>query len=126
VSYALVGGVDSADFLVNCDSAQSFYDGPAGCSERRAAKLPEGVEFKLNPSLITQAARISYQLPRPGRVTVKAYDILGREKAVILDEPMNAGSGNVIWTPPGLMPGVYFVRADFLGRSFAEKVMIVR
>jgi hypothetical protein len=125
VAYAMVGGADTAEFLVNCDSAQSFYDRRTGFFARPAPRPLDGIEFGLTPSLIAQSTRMSYQLPRPGRVTVKAYDILGREKATILDEPMNAGSGTVTWVPQSLTRGVYFVRADILGSSIAEKVMIV-
>ena len=127
VAYAIVGGSDENNFLVNCDSAQSWYDRNVGIAEPPAFGPPRSTfRVAVAPNPFTRAARISYSLPRPGRLTIKAYDVSGREQAVLIDQPMTAGSGTLNWVPNEIAKGVYFIHADIGDQTIVQKVMIVR
>jgi photosystem II stability/assembly factor-like uncharacterized protein len=60
-----------------------------------------------NPSTI-----ISYQLPIAGNVTLKVYDLLGREVATLVNEEKPAGSYNAQFTINNvpLSSGIYFYK----------------
>jgi len=65
-----------------------------------------------NPSTI-----ISYQLPKSGLVTLKIYDVLGREVSTLVNEQKTAGTYKVEFNGIQLSSGVYFYRlttADFM------------
>jgi V8-like Glu-specific endopeptidase len=53
---------------------------------------------------------ISYQLPVKSYLTLKVYDILGREVTTLVNEVKPAGSYSVQWTAHGMPSGVYFCR----------------
>ena len=58
-----------------------------------------------NPSTV-----ISYRLPVTGHVTLKIYDILGREVATLVNEQKSAGKYSVQWNGSQLASGVYISR----------------
>ena len=71
------------------------------------------VDFKLYqnyPNPFNPSTVISYQLPVSGEVTLKVYDVLGREVASLIDEYRNRGSYDVNFNAAGLTSGVYFYR----------------
>ncbi|MBK7498513.1 MAG: T9SS type A sorting domain-containing protein [Ignavibacteriales bacterium] len=70
-------------------------------------KLEQNYPNPFNPSTI-----ISYQLPKAGNVTLKVFDVLGREVATLVDEFRTAGSYEVEFNPASSIKnpasGIYF------------------
>jgi hypothetical protein len=58
-----------------------------------------------NPSTI-----INYQLPEAARVTLKVYDMLGREVATLVDGMKETGNYSVTFDGSSLSSGIYFTR----------------
>lgn len=90
--------------------------------------------FKLNqnfPNPFNPTTRISFSLPMFAKVTVKVYDIMGREVRELVNENMNAGSFMIDFNGSDLASGVYFIRltADGIkGMRFADtkKMLLVK
>jgi hypothetical protein len=57
---------------------------------------------------------------------LKVYDMLGRELALLVNEPKEAGYHSVIWNAGNLPSGVYFYRLETNGKSFVQKMALVR
>jgi hypothetical protein len=53
---------------------------------------------------------MSYQLSANSFVTLKVFDILGREVATLVNEVQRPGIYRVKWDASGLPSGVYFCR----------------
>lgn len=51
---------------------------------------------------------IEYQVPVAGHVSVRVYDLLGRERAVLADTKLSAGRYRTTWNAAGVASGVYF------------------
>ena len=126
VAYAVVGGSDVNSFLVNCDSAQSWYDGHVGIVTPPPDAGYLASRFSVSPNPLTGAACIRYAMPTAGRLSIKVYDINGREVASLIDGPVAAGAGTLTWTPRNIANGLYFVRAQVLDQKLVQKVMVVR
>ncbi len=74
-----------------------------------------GFAFSLSvsPNPTRSAARIGFELPRPGRVRVDVFDIAGRRVALLVEGEQTAGHHEVTWTGEALnggraMAGIYF------------------
>jgi hypothetical protein len=73
--------------------------------------------FQNYPNPFNPSTTISYQLPRDNPVTLKVYDLLGREIAVLVDEQKEAGHHSVEFDGRHLPSGAYIYRiqaGDFI------------
>jgi len=66
------------------------------------------------PNPFNPTTTINYQLPKPGLVTLKIYDILGREVATLENEQKDQGRYSVNFDASRLASGVYIyqIRVD--------------
>ena len=72
-------------------------------------ELPNQVVLHQNyPNPFNPSTLIRYQLPVSSVVSLKVFDMLGREVAVLVDGKVNAGSHEVTFNADGLSSGVYF------------------
>jgi uncharacterized lipoprotein YddW (UPF0748 family) len=96
-----------------------------------AVEREDGVpkEYALSqnyPNPFNPTTTIQFSLPKEGRVSVKVYDVLGREEATLMDEEMPPGSYRVTWNAANAASGVYFYR--IVAGSFAatKRMVLVR
>ena len=82
-------------------------------------RLDQNYPNPFNPTTV-----VRYQLPVAGEVKLVAYDLLGREVAVLVDEKKAPGSFEVKFDAAGLPSGVYFYRMT-AGSSVLTRKMIV-
>jgi len=78
------------------------------------------------PNPFNPATTISYSLPKAGNVTLKVYDILGREVAVLVDENKSAGNYHAIWNASGVTSGIYFYRITSGTFTETKKLMLMK
>jgi hypothetical protein len=74
-----------------------------------------------NPTTI-----ISYQMPVSGHVTLKVYDVLGREVITLVNDQKPAGSYILDWNASNLPTSVYFYRLSTGCFIATRKLMIVK
>lgn len=82
-------------------------------------------EFSLSqnyPNPFNPSTVISYQLPASSQVTLRVYDMLGREIATLVNDRENAGSHSAKFDGSRLASGVYFYRL-VAGNYVATKKM---
>jgi photosystem II stability/assembly factor-like uncharacterized protein len=82
-------------------------------------KLYQNYPNPFNPSTV-----IGYQLPVGGDVTLKVFDLLGREVATLVDENKPAGSYEINFESSSLSSGIYFYRLK-AGNKIQSKKMIL-
>jgi carboxyl-terminal processing protease len=82
--------------------------------------LSQNYPNPFNPSTV-----ISYQLPVYSHVTLKVFDLLGREVATLVNEEKRAGSYEVTFNGKNLSSGVYFYRLQ-AGEFVQTKKLILQ
>ena len=83
--------------------------------------------FKLSqnyPNPFNPTTTIQYEIPNSGMVTLKVYDILGREVSTLVSQYENSGSYNVNFNAINLASGVYFYRLQ-AGNFIQTKKMVL-
>ncbi|MEM7786097.1 MAG: binary toxin-like calcium binding domain-containing protein [Bacteroidota bacterium] len=71
-------------------------------------------------------ATILYRLGEPGPVRLAVYDLLGREVAVLVDEPKAAGDHEATLDAAGFASGVYVYRLTAGDRAETRRLTVVR
>jgi N-acetylneuraminic acid mutarotase len=89
--------------------------------------LPKQYSLSQNyPNPFNPVTKISYELPKSGLVTLKIYDVLGKEVVTLVNEVKNAGSYSVDFNGASLSSGVYFYRLESNGFVSIKKMMLIK
>jgi hypothetical protein len=67
-----------------------------------------------------------YQVPKSGIISLKLYDITGKEVKMLLDQMQNPGTYKYDFNASGMPSGVYFYKLDGSGFSQTRKMVLVK
>ena len=86
---------------------------------------PELASLSQNyPNPFSSFTSISYTIPRTERVTLKVYDLLGRERLTVTEGLYSAGRHEVTFGARDLASGLYFYRIQ-AGNFTRTKTLII-
>jgi hypothetical protein len=90
--------------------------------------VPEEMDLDQNhPNPFNGETRIRYRITGGARdVTLRVFDVLGREVGVLVSEPKSPGVHTAVWNAGALASGVYIVRLDGGGKSMTRKAVLIR
>ena len=89
--------------------------------------LPERCSLSQNyPDPFNPSTSIRFWLPRGMAVTLRVYDILGREVTTLVDEVMAPGSYTIGWGTRDETSGVYFYRIVAGNYKETRKMLLIR
>jgi len=92
-----------------------------------AAELPKSFSLEQNyPNPFNPSTRIQFSVAEPRVVSLKNYDIFGRQVAEHLNSKMNPGTYAVEWNAGSLSSGVYFARLNAGSFSMTRKLMLIK
>ena len=78
------------------------------------------------PNPFNPVTQISYALPEAGYITLKVYDVLGREAALLVDEFKEAGYYEATWDATNIPSGVYFYKLTVSSFTSVKKMILMR
>ncbi len=97
----------------------------SGATYVEKEEIPEDYFLSQNyPNPFNPTTKINYSIKESGHVTLKVYDILGREVAVLVNENKPAGSYTVEFNAANLPSGVYIYKLT-AGKFTAVKKLIL-
>jgi hypothetical protein len=97
--------------------------------EQESSDEPIPINFSLSqnyPNPFNPSTVISYQLPVTRNVTLKVYDILGNEVAILVNEEKPAGNHKIEFNAGLLSSGVYFYQMKAGSFSQTRKMVLIR
>jgi len=123
-----VTGISDSSFSYTLDSA-SVYHIVLQTSTITSVSSPGVVpaDFVLSqnyPNPFNPATVIAYQVPADGQVTLKVYDVLGREIRTLVNHFQHIGQYSVTFDASGLASGVYMCSLTS-GSHFAARRMVL-
>jgi hypothetical protein len=128
------------DFIVNHGPYAdiSIYNNAPGCIDQTEVEadcfdaVPDNrsqkTEVSVYPNPGSGTIQFSVLSPHYSRVTIKIYDIHGREVATVLDSDLAPGNLIISWETGSLAPGVYFHRTSTIDnrQSTMGKIIVVK
>ncbi|MGD1043947.1 MAG: C45 family autoproteolytic acyltransferase/hydrolase [Bacteroidota bacterium] len=91
------------------------------------SSLPESIMLEQNyPNPFNPATTISFNLPTRFFVSLKVFDLLGRNVATIFSEELSAGAYSRQWSAVALPSGVYFYRLQAGNFVETKKLILLR
>lgn len=89
--------------------------------------LPGQIHLGQNyPNPFNPSTTIEYQLPAQLHVTLKVYDVLGREVTTLVNAIEEPGFKSVRWDARGVASGVYFYRLEAGSFVQSRKLMLMK
>ncbi len=85
--------------------------------------------FKLGnayPNPFNPSTMIPYRMAASGHASIRVFDMLGRQVAVLVDEVIPMGEHTVQFDASRLSSGVYIVRFETAGNQFTRKVTLLK
>ncbi|MDE3057712.1 MAG: T9SS type A sorting domain-containing protein [Bacteroidota bacterium] len=128
-------GVDTAYALVNTNDPYSSQAtvtliGKAGVT---AVQLPSGSQAPVSYSLaqnypnpFNPTTQIRFEIPISGFVTLKVFDVLGREVATLVNEQQSPGTHEVSFDAGNFSSGIYFYTIRVGEYSAVRKMLLLK
>jgi mannan endo-1,4-beta-mannosidase len=125
-----VSDISDSSFSYSLDSASVYHivlqtsvitgvSAPAG--------LPAGFALCQNyPNPFNPATVISYEVPADGQVTLKVYDLLGREVGTLVNRFQRTGRYSVTFDASRLASGVYVCGLASGGHTAARRMLLMK
>ncbi len=95
--------------------------------EHTIDNIPEEFSLEQNyPNPFNPTTTIEYSIPQPGVVTIKIYDILGREVTTLVNEEKQKGNHVVKFNTGNLSSGIYFYRIQTDSFTQTKKMILLK
>ncbi len=109
------GGLDFVDGLIT------------GVSNSNTSILPEVFALQQNfPNPFNPSTRIAFSIPQQSLVTLKVYDVLGKEVATLVNEMKTPGNYEVDFNASQLASGAYFYRIQAGSYNAIKRMMLIK
>ncbi|MFO7446270.1 MAG: alpha-amylase family glycosyl hydrolase [Ignavibacteriaceae bacterium] len=98
-----------------------------GIGEGIATKIPESFELSQNyPNPFNPVTNFEFRIADFGLVTLKIYDILGKEVTTLMNEEKPAGLYNIKFDASDLSSGVYFYKLRSGDNVLVKKMILLK
>ncbi|RMF54335.1 MAG: T9SS C-terminal target domain-containing protein [Calditrichaeota bacterium] len=99
VAFGIVMGDGLADLQANADTMEAVYNGVlVGIEQEKIQTLPKQFSLRQNyPNPFNPVTNVEFGLPHGEWVTLKVYDLLGREVKTLVNRRLSAGYHTVQW-----------------------------
>jgi hypothetical protein len=101
------------------------FDASVGVDDQNG--IPTVYDLSQNyPNPFNPSTKIKFSLPESGMVSLKIYDILGREVATLINEELPASYQTVDFNASNLSTGIYFYRINVNNYTSVKKMILIK
>jgi len=108
---------------------QIDYDGSFEYSSELNVLIENPYDFNLEqnyPNPFNPTTTINYSIKKDGSVTLKVYDIIGKEVVALVNENKTAGNYSVQFNASNLPSGIYFYQIESGSFSSTKKLILLK
>ncbi|MBN8706486.1 MAG: T9SS type A sorting domain-containing protein [Bacteroidetes bacterium] len=87
---------------------------------------PNKISLSAYPNPFNPATLISFSIPQSGKVSLKVFDLLGRQVATLSEEIKPAGTHLIPFRGDDLASGIYMVRMESGSKTESLKVILLK
>ena len=96
-------------------------------SGKKHSQIPQSFHlFQNYPNPFNPSTTIKYDLPNEGFVSLKIYNILGKEVKTLVSENESAGTYNISFNASDLPSGIYFYRLSSGNFAQVKKLLLLK
>jgi len=89
--------------------------------------VPESYNLYQNyPNPFNSTTKLRFEISELRFVSLKIFDILGREVATLVNEQLKPGSYESEWDAAGFTSGVYFYKLETTDFSETKKIILIK
>ncbi|MCK9280948.1 MAG: T9SS type A sorting domain-containing protein [Melioribacteraceae bacterium] len=90
-------------------------------------EIPNEIALMQNyPNPFNPETTIQYKLNKESNVTLKVYDILGRELITLIDEFKSAGNHKINFNAHSFASGIYFYQLQTDSKQIMKKMILLK
>jgi hypothetical protein len=136
-----------AVFAIDPESLRPAFDSPAGSPVLRilegALDFVDGITININPSITSAipedyllyqnypnpfnpVTKISYSIPKASFVTLKVYNVLGKEVTRLVNESKEAGYYDLNFDATNLGSGIYFYKIEAGSFIQTKRMLLIK
>lgn len=112
-------------WTVQIEQAESMI-GSSSKSNNSEISIPAGYSIANYPNPFNPTTMIQYQIPSNGMVTLKVFDVLGREIKTLVSEYKQQGTYTVSFDASKLASGIYFYQIRSGNYISTKKMMYMK
>ncbi len=89
--------------------------------------IPKSYDLSQNyPNPFNPSTTIEYSIPKDANVSIKIYDVLGKEVATLVNDQKSAGTYIINWNASNFSSGLYFYRINAGEFTQTRKMFLVK
>ncbi|MBM3324853.1 MAG: T9SS type A sorting domain-containing protein, partial [Calditrichaeota bacterium] len=111
---------------VDITGRETIYEQIVSATPNAAAIPTEFALYAPYPNPFNPVTTIHYDVKETGLVSVKIFDVLGREVAALIQGTISAGSYSINWDAGDLPSGVYLCRMEAQDFAQTRKVVLLK
>ncbi len=124
---------DGKDAYVACFGSSDFppvetfhYDRTTGIQVNKNSVVKSYSLSQNYPNPFNPSTEINFTVAKAGFVTLKVYDMLGREVATLVNQEMSSGNHNVNFDASRLSSGTYIYQLNVNGVMISKKMTLLK
>jgi len=126
VAFALLAGDNLNDLKANSIAAKNKYNSLVGISNFNS-QIPEKYSLSQNyPNPFNPVTNLEFGISKLGFVSLKVYDMLGKEIATLVNENLNPGTYKYNFDASDLTSGIYFYKLESEGFQETKRMMLIK
>jgi hypothetical protein len=115
------------NYMLPVSQISAFYDINTGVADQSHVVIPSQFALAQNfPNPFNPSTTIRFAIPSPGFVTLKVFDVLGREVATLVRDRVAAGEYSVAWNAVSCASGVYYYKLETTNAVLVKKMILLR